>query len=74
MKVELVLGIIEGDDKRFLESYVDSRVFRQRKSYDEYYVDVPYIEMDVDLGLLMLISEKFKVQVFPDCVTISERN
>lgn len=32
IKVYLNIGIIEGDDKRVLEEYVDSRNFKQRKA------------------------------------------
>ena len=66
------LGIIEGDKKRFLEEYVDERCFKQRKSYDEYYVTATTIEANLDLGLLMIIAEKFRVIVCEDAVIIGQ--
>jgi hypothetical protein len=66
------LGIIEGREKRILECYVDERLFRQRKSYDEYYVDVSNAEVKADLSALMLLAETFKVSVGIDCVMISQ--
>lgn len=65
------IGIIEGDDKRVLEDYVDVRHFRQRKSYDEYYIDVANVELKLDLNDLMILAETFKVKVGSDCVYIS---
>jgi hypothetical protein len=67
------LGIIEGDKKRFLETYIDSRLFRQRKTYDEYYIDVTAVEVIMDLGLLMILAEQFKVMVLEDCVILSDK-
>jgi len=76
MKTSLVLniGIIEGDDKRVLENYIDSRVFRQRKSYDEYYIDINGTELDLDIRDLMILAENFLVDVFSDYVELSSRN
>jgi|TARA_R110000850_G_scaffold203712_1_gene330037 hypothetical protein len=74
LRLELgTLGIIEGDKKRFLESYIDSRLFRQRKTYDEYYIDVTAVEVNMDLGLLMILAEQFKVLVLDDCVILSDK-
>ena len=74
LRIELgSLGIIEGDKKRFLESYIDSRLFRQRKTYDEYYIDVSNAGVNMDLGLLMILAEQFKVQVLEDCVILSHK-
>ena len=76
MKVRLEIGsigIIGGDDKRALECYVDTRMFRQRKSYDEYYIDCTNIEVDIDLNDLMILGEDFKVVVLSDSVIISTR-
>lgn len=76
MKTSLVLniGIIEGDDKRVLENYIDSRVFRQRKSYDEYYIGITGTELDLDIRDLMILAENFLVDVFSDYVELSSRN
>ena len=74
LRIELgSLGIIEGDKKRFLETYIDSRLFRQRKTYDEYYIDVTAVEVIMDLGLLMILAEQFKVMVLEDCVILSDK-
>jgi hypothetical protein len=73
IRLELgTLGIIEGDQKRLLEEYVDERCFKQRKSYDEYYVTTTNIEANLDLGLLMIIAEKFRVVVCEDAVIIGQ--
>lgn len=66
------LGIIDGDKKRKLEDYIDSRLFRQRKSYDEYYIDVTNYNVDIEIGDLMIIAEAFKVIVLADSVIITE--
>lgn len=42
------LGIISGEQKQALECYVDTRVFSQCKSYDEYYVDLINFECVLD--------------------------
>ena len=71
IRLELgTLGIIEGDKKRFLAEYLDERCFKQRKSYDEYYVTVSTFEVDLDLGLLMIIAEQFRVVVCEGAVII----
>ncbi len=67
------LGIVEGDHKRMLENYIDERLFRQRKNYDEYYIDVTSYEVDVELGDLMLLGETFKVVVLEDAIIIADR-
>jgi hypothetical protein len=67
------LGVIEGDHKRMLENYIDERLFRQRKSYDEYYIDVTSYEVDIELGDLMLLGETFKVVVLEDAIIIADR-
>jgi hypothetical protein len=67
------LGIIEGDHKRILENYIDERLFRQRKSYDEYYIDVTSYEADVELGDLMLLGETFKIIALEDAIIIADR-
>ena len=71
-KVYLKFGIICGDDKRVLEEYVDSRNFTQRKAYDEYYIVNNNVEINLDLGLLMILAEQFKIIVGADEVEIAE--
>ena len=70
-QIELQLGIINGDDKRALENYIDSRAFIQRKSFDEYYCDWTNIELDIDLNDLMILAEHCKVKVFESCVILT---
>ena len=67
------LGIVEGDEKRRLEDYIDVRFFSQRKSYDEYYVDITNCTVDIDLGDLMILAESFKVIVLDDSVVITHK-
>lgn len=74
MKVRLELGnlgIISGEQKRALECYVDARAFSQRKSYDEYYVDLINFECVLDLRDLMILAESFEIIVTEDSVIIS---
>lgn len=63
-------GIIDGDSKRFIESYISSEVitFRQRKSYDEYYWDI-HSKVDLDSLLIDKLSEYFS-HVLIDSVEI----
>lgn len=68
--INLRLGIIEGDKKRALENYIDPRHFTQRKSYDEYYIDIDTIEADWSIQDLMIIADHFTVSIEPDCVSI----
>ena len=73
-RLELVLGIISGDQKRALECYVDARDFRQRKTYDEYYVDVTSCTHDnIEINDLTILAELFKVLVLDDCILISDK-
>lgn len=65
------LGIISGEKKRALECYVDPRAFRQRKSYDEYYVDLTNFECVLDLRDLMILAEDFEITVTEDSVVVS---
>ena len=66
------LGIIEGDAKRLLEPYVDGRLFSQRKTYDEYYVQVPHVKVKIDIKDLFIMSEKFIVNVGNGWVELEE--
>lgn len=68
------LGIISGDEKRFLEKYVDPNIFRQRKSFDEYYIDESKVDVDLSLTTLMALSEWFKVSVHSDHVSLTQGN
>ena len=76
MKTRLELGtiwIIEGNDKRVLECYVDERLFTQRKTFDEYYIDVTNHAVNIEIGDLMVLAENFKVLVTDDAVIISDK-
>ena len=64
------LGIIEGQKKRVLERYIDKREFRQRKSYDEYYIDLLRTKLDLDLNDLFILAEEFRVAVNNNSVTL----
>lgn len=66
------LGIIEGDSKRLLEPYVDSRLFSQRKTYDEYTVDTNSVKIRMDIKDLFILSEKFIVMVGDGWVELEE--
>ena len=71
VKIELNEGIVTGDTKRLLEQYNTGLVFTQRKSYDEYYSRTG-CEVDIDLEVLSLISEKVNVEVQGDVISITE--
>ena len=66
------LGIISGEQKRALECYVDARAFRQRKTFDEYYVDFTNFERVIDLRDLMILAERFKIIVLEDAVIVTD--
>ena len=66
------LGIISGAQKRALECYVDVRAFRQRKTFDEYYVDLTNFERVLDLRDLMILAERFKIIVLEDAVIVTD--
>ena len=66
------LGIISGEQKRALECYVDVRAFRQRKTFDEYYVDLTNFERVLDLRDLMILAERFKIIVLEDAVIVTD--
>ena len=66
------LGIITGEEKRLLERYVDMRLFRQRKNFDEYYIDATNYEIDIDLVGLMVLAEKFRVIVLNNSIIITD--
>ncbi len=68
--VHIELGIIEGQKKRVLERYIDEREFRQRKSYDEYYIDLLKTKLDLDLNDLFILAEEFRVAVNNNSVTL----
>ena len=70
--VHLKFGIIDGESKRVLEEYVDSSNFKQRKSYDEYYIVNHEAKLNLDLGRLMNLAETFKVTVYGDEVCIED--
>jgi len=71
IRLELQLGIIEGCVKRQLENYIDERLFRQRKTFDEYIIDETNIVINTDLKELLIMAEYVKVRILPDCVMLS---
>lgn len=66
------LGLIDGDTKRQLEVYVDSKLFSQRKDYDEYTVDTDEVKIKMDIKDLFILSEKFHIQVGNGWVELEE--
>lgn len=64
------LSVVSGNEKRFLETYLNPALFRQRKSYDEYYIDVSEVEVNLSLSELMKLSEWFDVTVHSDHVSL----
>ena len=71
--VDLEFSIIDGDTMRFLENYLDTHIFEQRKSFDEYYVMANQVEMELDLGILMILSEGVQVEVYKDSITLRSK-
>ena len=69
---EMKLGIISGEQKRIIEPYLDARLFRQRKTYDEYYVDIDVIEGNFSIRDLMILAEGFDIEVKSNRIVISE--
>ena len=67
------LGIIEGDEKRFLSAYVDERSFTQRKNYDEYYVESDGVLKELEVSDLCIMAEHFKVVVDIDLVILESK-
>jgi len=61
--ISINLGIITGEQKRALEQYIDSRFFSQRKSYDEYYVDIDVVQIEITVNDLLILAENFKITV-----------
>ena len=58
-----MLGIIDLDQKRALECYIDERLFRQIKSFSGYYVDINEIDLEIDIKDLMVLADQFNVIV-----------
>ena len=71
LNLEINLSLIDGDEKREIERYIDSRLIRQRKSYDEYYVDTSEETITAGINDLMSLGEKFKVTVLSDSVHLT---
>ena len=72
-KVDLyALGIIDLEQKRALECYVDERLFRQRKSFSEYYIDVRSVDVVIDIRDLMILSEQFDITISCDSVILRD--
>ena len=72
MRFELQMGIINGNVKRKLEDYIDTRLFRQRKDFDEYTIDETSIEFNATISDLMILAESVKVRVLDDCIMLSD--
>ncbi len=66
------LDLISGESKRLLEPYVDSRLFSQRKTYDEYTIDTDSVKIRMDIKDLFILSEKFIVTVGDGWVELEE--
>ena len=66
------LGVISGESKRLLENYIDTRLFSQRKSYDEWIVDYDEIKLDLDLKDLFILSERFEIRVGDGWIELEE--
>ena len=66
--LNIEVGLLTGEQKRALECYVDARCFRQRKSYDEYYVDTDPVAISLRLQDLYVLAEEFTIEVGPDAV------
>jgi len=74
IKLELGgLGIIDTVERMALEDYVDSRVFRQRKQFAEYYVDCQDVNLELDIRDLMILAERFNVVVHEQSVRLTCR-
>lgn len=73
MITELNLGIITGKQKRLLERYVDKDLFRQRKSYDEYYVNADFLGTSFTINELMILAEEFDVSVERSGITLGNK-
>lgn len=65
------IGIIDGDSKRLLQLYVNETIFRQRKSYDEFYMDQNMFVLDLDIDDLMILSRCFNIEVFQKSISIT---
>ena len=75
IKLELGgLGIIDTGERIALEDYVDSRAFRQRKQFAEYYVDWQDVNLELDIRDLMILAERFKVTVHEQSVSLTCKN
>lgn len=75
IKLELSgLGIIDINEKTALEDYVDSRAFRQRKQFAEYYVDWQDVNLEIDIRDLMILAEIFNVEVYEQSVRLTCKN
>lgn len=73
MKIKLELsslGIISGNNKRVLETYTGGHIFDQRKTYDEYSINVSSCDVEVDLNELMNLSGVFSIVLLPNCVLL----
>jgi hypothetical protein len=73
IRLELgALGILSGEQKRALECYIDSRIFDQRKTFDEYTLNSTNTYSALDLDDLRILAENFKVRVLEDSVLLAD--
>ena len=70
-RFEFQFGIIEGCVKRALIDYIDERLFKQRKNYDEYTLTVNSLDVDIELCDLFIIAENAKITILDDCLLLS---
>ena len=75
MKLEINLsgGIVPGDDVRQLIDLagIDERLFRQRKSYDEYYFDGNGKQMEFPAENIFILADAFPVEIHCNSITIT---
>ena len=62
---EFDLGLLTGEEARFLLEWFDELCFTQRKTYDEYYFEPDNKTLLLSLYDLILLARQFKVQVYP---------
>lgn len=72
LKLTLSQGIISGNDVRDLIrlALIDESLFRQRKSYDEYYFDGNEREMQFPARRIFIIADRFPVEIYGDSIKI----
>ena len=66
------LGIVDLAQKQALECYIDERLFRQRKSFSEYYIDTNEVKLSINIKDLMILADQFDVVVSYDSVILRD--